>query len=78
MSKIELYKQCKLKQKTKEGYIEHNSWISDKYSLVGKNLKIDNMDGLWEVIEVYEHSRTKEDLVERSQDYKKQRKASDI
>lgn len=64
--------QCKLKKGNKYQI----SWIPEKYSKVGKFLKILDENG-WEVIEVNSKMDSKK-IQERSVDYKNQRKVSDI
>lgn len=59
-----------------KGQQRHTAWIPEKFAVVGKVLKIKGDDG-WLVVSI--HSRKSEEEVrERSQDYKHQRKASDI
>jgi len=66
------HRQCKLKK----GNIYQVSWIPEKYSKIGKYLKLKNDDG-WQVIKVNSIMDSKE-VSKRSIDYKNQRKASDI
>lgn len=51
-------------------------WVPEKYAVLGKVVKLIEEDG-WEIIEVY-NTRPSAEVNERSQDYKKTRKASDI
>ena len=57
------------------------SWIPQKYAKKGKYLKLKNDDGEWEngwqVIDTF-GVRPTADIMERSQDYKHQREASDV
>ena len=66
------YKQCILRK----GNIQTTSWIPEKYAKVNKVLKLKAVDG-WKVIEVGVEMDEKE-VNERSRDYLKQRKASDV
>jgi len=52
------------------------SWLPEKYAKRGKYVKLKDIDG-WKIIEVG-HRMKGEETLERSQDYKHQRKASDI
>ena len=52
------------------------SWIPQKFAKKGKVLKLYEVDG-WKVVEVWDSMEEKE-VVERSRDYRNQRKASDI
>ena len=71
------YRQCKLRR----GNSFTTTWIPEKYAKKGKYLKLKNddvwVDG-WLVTEVGENRKPEELVKERSQDYKQQRKASDI
>lgn len=64
--------QCKLKKGNKFQV----SWIPEKYTKLGKFLKLKEDNG-WEVIEIFAKKNSKE-VDKRSRDYKYQRKASDI
>ena len=64
--------QCYLKKGTRRAVV----WIPEKFAVVGKIVKLIEEDG-WEVFEVY-NTRSSKEVNERSQDYKKTRKASDI
>jgi len=78
------YRQCILHQITRktDGKVKvHTSWIPEQFAYVGNWVSLKNQDGTWDdhwkVIEV--GARAPEDQVlERSQDYKRTRKASDI
>lgn len=52
------------------------AWIPEKYARVGKFLTLKESPG-WEVIKKYSKMKSTE-VKERSQDFKHQRKASDI
>ena len=69
------YRQCILRR----GTTRTTSWIPEKFARQGKYIKLKETDGWkdgWLVMEV--GARMSEDQVrERSQDYKHQRKASD-
>lgn len=72
-----MYRQCKL---NKNGMIRV-AWVPEKFAKRGRYvcIKTDGewSDG-WHVEEVYSMRMSHNDLIERSQDYKHQRKASDI
>lgn len=71
------FKQCVLKK----GNVQTTSWIPDKYAKQGKYVKLKEngkWDDGWKVMEVGEMAKEEEDVINRSQDYKKTRKASDI
>lgn len=55
----------------------HVAWIPSQFAVIGKRLFIEDMPGIWEVIERYE-TKEKEYVEARSRDYLNQRKASDI
>jgi len=66
------YRQCILiKDRTTQ-----TAWIPEKYAKRGKYIKIKEDDG-WLVVTVGERA-AEEQVFERSQDYKRTRKASDI
>jgi hypothetical protein len=71
------FRQCKLQR----GNAFTTSWIPEKYTKKGKHIELkDNdvwVDG-WLVTEVGNKRLQEEYVVTRSQDYKRQRKASDI
>lgn len=55
-------------------------WIPVRYATVGRALKLKEKDGWdngWTVVETFS-KMSEEELSERSQDYKRTRKASDI
>lgn len=64
--------QCELRKGNKYQVV----WIPEKYSKVGKILRLENDNG-WEVIKVFSKDNSKR-VNERSMDYKNQRKVSDI
>jgi len=66
------YCQCKLRK----GSNVTTSWLPEEFAKKGKILMLEHDDG-WEVIEAGMSMDYKE-VNDRSQDYKKQRKASDI
>jgi len=74
------YKQCKLAKKTENGIIQDVRWIPEKYAFKNHILEL-HIDGEWEdgwrVMSVGNKMEDK-NLLDRSRDYKKQRKASDI
>jgi hypothetical protein len=72
------YRQCQLiKKSIKYGHVLTCSWIPEKFAKRGKIVKLKDDDG-WEVTIVGSISLDEEDAKDRSQDYKKTRKASDI
>ena len=74
------YNQCKLAKKTKNGIIQDVRWIPEKYAKKNHILEL-HINGEWEdgwrVMSVGSKMEDK-DLLERSRDHTKQRKASDI
>lgn len=88
------YRQCKLSKKDRKysNYPRANSydvveifltsWIPEQFAYIGNYIKVLNKDSLqwedgWQVVEI--GIRAPEDeVLERNQDYKHQRKASDI
>lgn len=58
------------------------SWLPKEFAKAGRYVKLkerDQWDDGWKVTEAYPTAmRTQEEIVERSQDYKKTRRASDI
>ena len=66
------HRQCKLKK----GDTYQVTWIPEKYAKIGKYLQLKDDDG-WQVVEIYSKKDSKE-VPKRSDDYKHQRKASDI
>lgn len=76
------YRQCVLKKITPNGVITvQTSWIPEQYAYKGNWVSLKQKDGTWDnhwkVSEV--GMRIEEEAVlENSQDYKHQRKASDI
>ena len=74
----ELYRQCILHR----GDARQISWLPEQYAVAGGHVKLKDGKGVWDdgwkVHEVYAPTRTLEEVRERSQDYKKTRKASDV
>ena len=74
-------RQCTLKKKDAYGFEEYVSWIPEEHAILNKFLKI-KIDGFWEdgwqVTSVSAYRKKSSELNERSRDYLKQRKASDI
>ena len=66
-------KQCILRK----GVKEQTAWIPVKFAIVGKILKLEDDDG-WKVISTGLVSYQSTYVIDRSQDYKRTRKASDI
>jgi hypothetical protein len=74
MNKI-YYKQCVLE---KENTIQY-AWIPKKFAKQGKYVILDNENGTtWKVKIVFAPELEESYLIERGQDYKHTRKASDI
>lgn len=71
MKKI-FYRQCELQKVNRKT----TSWIPEKFSTVGKYLRLKDSDG-WKVIKVSQQRFEENYVVERSQDFKNTRKASD-
>lgn len=77
------YRQCRLRTKPFEDgtYREQVAWIPEKHSTVGNMVyfgkKTDNPEILWEVLSIG-HRQTEDYIKAHEQDYKNQRKASDI
>jgi hypothetical protein len=82
MSKGYKMRHCHLKRKTKDSTKLTASWLPDKFSKVGKYVKLKKEDGSWEdgwqVESASSFTKTSVEVSKRSQDYKNQRKASDI
>lgn len=75
------YKQCRLKSEGPIGLAHKTVWIPSVHAKAGKSLIIDDpVSGSerWVVEEVYSKELPYEYINERSQDYKKTRKASDV
>lgn len=72
------YRQCQLQR----GQSVTTSWLPEKFAKVSKFLKLKNKDGTWDdgwqVVTVGNDRMAHEEVIERSQDYKHQRMASDI
>lgn len=66
------YRQCILKK----GDTSQIAWIPEMYASLGNYVKLKEDDG-WQIIEVGSRLAAP-DMNEQSQDYKHQRKASDI
>lgn len=69
--------QCKLRR---VNGVQMTSWLPQKYAKVGKFLKLKNdgeWENGWEVLATFAVQPTAE-VIERGQDYKHQREASDI
>lgn len=65
------------------GIINQITWIPDKFAVQGRHVKLKKEDGGWDdgwyVNTVYNGFSFDESYInERSQDYKKQRKSSDV
>ena len=74
-------RQCMLVKNSPAGTRAQMVWIDVQPSDQGRyvDLKVDNdYDPDWYIAKVYEPERTKEEVSERSRDYRNTRKASDI
>lgn len=71
------YRQCKVQYQLKHSSILMTTWLPEEFAKRGKFLKLKGKDG-WMVTEVGDHRYTEQETLDRSQDYKKTRKASDI
>ena len=77
---MEYSRQCYLEKKEQDELRCQVSWIPEKFAKMGKVLKLldnDNWVDGWRIVGVGARKLSKE-VSERSQDYKKQRPASDI
>jgi len=77
------YKQCLLTKFTFSGLINQMTWLPEKFAIQGEYIKLKTEDNGWDdgwcVKIVYKGIKFDENFVSaRSQDYKKQRKTSDI
>jgi len=58
------------------------TWLPQEYAELDKYLELKNDDDQWEngwqVVDIYDPPMEEAQLMERSQDYKRTRKASDI
>lgn len=75
----DIYFQCKLKNKNRIIY----TWLHKKFAIENIKLELRNNNRDWEsdwvVIKVFKGvKRTEKELLNRANDHKKQRKASDI
>jgi hypothetical protein len=75
---VAVYNQCKLQK----GNTFQVSWLPKEFAVVGRYVKLKEdgkWDNGWQVNEAYlTASRSQEEVVDRSQDYKRTRKASDV
>lgn len=71
------YRQCIVQYQMEHSSVNMTTWLPEKYAKRGKYLKLKGRDG-WMVIEVGSHRYTEEEAVDRAQDHKRTRKASDI
>ncbi len=71
------YRQCLIAKGTRH----RTTWLPEKFAKQGKLLKIkldDGWDDGWVVVLAFETRMVESEVSERSQDYKRTRKASDI
>jgi hypothetical protein len=54
------------------------AWIDSKFAKVGLLVGLKARPGVWEIMDVYEGTRTEEEAHERERDYTRQRAASDV
>ena len=73
MAKSYRMKQCSLSR----GALKTVRWIPEKFAVKGKTIHIKG-NGQWKVDSVGDMAVSSEYILERSQDYKHQRQASDI
>ena len=82
MAKAQYYKQCKLQMKLPGGLRITTSWIPEHKAVLGKSIHLEprgeDRTGPWEVVHVSVAKQELEETIERSRDYTKQRKASDV
>ncbi len=72
-----MFRQCELK-KRKPGKIEwQTAWIPEQFAKLGTLVKLMDDDG-WEVVSVGKGRMDDDKVSEQSQEYKHQRKMSDI
>lgn len=75
--------QCTMEREEEVGKAVTTSWLPEKFARIGQVVKLQNRatkewsDG-WIIKCVSSLSREKSEVIERSQDHKRQRKASDI
>jgi hypothetical protein len=77
----DMHTQCKLSKDEDGRVVNYTAWIPDDVAVVGRTVKLKEDDGTWsEGWRVDERYTTLPYTVvaERSQDYKRTRKASDI
>lgn len=72
------YKQCVLIQETPTGVLTQTAWIPSELAVVNKKVILKNDPKFWMVAFVGNKEVEWCEVNERGQDYKKQRKASDI
>ena len=70
---IDYYRQCQVRRGTEHQVV----WLPERFARPRKWLRLDEEDH-WQVEIVYLTRLTEKELMERSQDYKKTREASDI
>ncbi len=71
------YRQCLLQKSN----LFKTTWIPEKYAKLNKYLELqedNSWDNGWQVIAISKVRLDEKNLIERSQDYKKTREASDI
>jgi hypothetical protein len=74
------YRQCSLQKKIENGTINQVSWIPESFAILGKYLKLlenDVWENGWQVVNIGGR-QDREYRLERSRDYKRQRKGSDM
>lgn len=80
---MDYFRQCNLMREEGDLKSYLTSWIPEVYAQEGHFLELKNRDtgewvNGWKVVRVGTDRRTSFEVVQRSQDWKKQRKASDI
>ena len=81
MARVVMYRQCRLEKNVEGGKCVQMSYIPEPYCEVGKILKLRGEDKIWEDgwrVTFAGAKRSFEQVDVQSQQYKKQRRASDI
>lgn len=77
---MEHSRQCVLEKPLTKGVLRQVSWIPEVFAKIGKYLKLKegtDWENGWQVVQVGGR-QSKQERIDRGNDYKKQRKASDI
>ena len=77
----DFFRQCRLELRSPGKVSSQVSWLPEKYAVKGKYLELKNEEGEWvngwQVMDIYARFEASK-VRERSQDYKRTRKASDV